>query len=82
VSIRRFKLFRKADPTGISGVGIVAEGVEFSDGTCVLRWRSNHPTTVSHDSVESVEALHSHGGATEIRWIDQSAQRVVGSEES
>lgn len=77
---RRFLLVRDADITGISGQGIVAEGVAFSDGTVALRWaqtdvaqhkeRGVRPTTVLHDSTQSVEALHGHGGATRIQWLD------------
>lgn len=33
-----FELVRNNDVTGISGVGVVAEGVIFSDGTVALRW--------------------------------------------
>lgn len=79
--MRRFLLVRTRDVTGISGLGPVAEGVEFSDGTVVLRWtapfiaathreRGVLPTTVMHDNVRSVEALHGHGGATTVQWID------------
>lgn len=75
---RRFVLIRDADITGISGTGIVAEGIEFSDGTTVMRWleagtaRPEHvrPTTVVHESVESVVGLHGHGGATRVVWVD------------
>jgi hypothetical protein len=76
--VRRFNLHRRSDITGISGTGTVAEGVQFTDGTVVLRWlkagtaRPNHvkPTTVVHDDIESVIGLHGHDGATEIYWID------------
>lgn len=75
-----FELIRDVDHTGISGTGIVAEGIQFSDGTVVLRWldhsvteanRTNgvRPTTVLHESVGSVLALHGHGGATELVWV-------------
>lgn len=74
--MRTFRLVRHQDVTGISGTGTVAEGVEFTDGTVVLRWlkagtaRPDHvrPTTVLHDDVESVIGLHSHNGATQIEW--------------
>lgn len=73
---RRFRMVRKDDVSGISGTGIVAEGVQFSDGTTVVRWlkagtaRPDHvkPTTVVHDDVESVIGLHGHGGATWLEW--------------
>lgn len=78
---RTFVVIRDVDVTGISGTGIVAEGVEFSDGTVALRWldidhehpnyvRGVRPTTVLHESIASVEALHGHGGATRIVWDD------------
>ena len=36
--MRTFRLIRDEDPTGISGTGSVAEGVEFDDGTVAMRW--------------------------------------------
>ena len=77
--MRTFELFRAEDVSGISGTGVVAEGVEFSDGTTVVRWREvtgpNYDrgvraTTVVFPSAEAVEALHGHGGATRIVWTE------------
>lgn len=67
---RRFLLFRHTDVSGVSGPGVVAEGVEFTDGTCSQRWRGDHPSTSVWSSTEEIEAVHGHEGATEIRWID------------
>jgi hypothetical protein len=78
---RRFRLNRRVDYTGLSGTGIVAEGVEFSDGVAVVRWlaagvsitnrdRGVQPTTVIHPDITSIEALHGHNGATVIEWVD------------
>lgn len=69
---RTFILVRDEDVTGVSGTGIVAEGVEFFDGVVVLRWTSAFPTSVVfHDKgVESVMAIHGHGGATQIVWLE------------
>lgn len=61
-----FVLHRDSDPTGISGTGLVAEGCEFEDGTVVLRWAGETPTTVIHVNMASVRRLHLHGGATRI----------------
>lgn len=69
---RRFVLNRKLDVTGVSGTGIVAEGVEFSDGTVALRWRGEFATTVFHSSIASVEHIHLHHGATSIEWVDMA----------
>lgn len=80
--MRRFVLYRTEDVTGISGLGTVAEGVQFSDGTVVLRWlapyiaathreRGVKPTTVMHEDIQSVQALHGHNGATMVQWVDE-----------
>ena len=76
--MRRFVLRRDVDVTGISGTGVVAEGVEFQDGIVVMRWlkagtsRPDHvkPTTVIHDNIDSVIGLHSHNGLTYVDWLD------------
>jgi hypothetical protein len=67
---RPFLLERRADPSGVSGTGIVAEGVEFRDGTVALRWTSMWPTSVVfHDrGMASVQAIHGHDGLTVVRW--------------
>jgi hypothetical protein len=68
---RRFVLNRIEDETGVSGIGLVAHGVQFPDGTVVLRWCvGEHRSTVIWDSMAAVEAIHGHGGKTRIDWID------------
>lgn len=70
--MRRFVLARDVDVTGISGVGVVAEGVQFSDGRVAIRWIvGEHRSTVVWDSIEAPEAIHGHGGATRIEWVDR-----------
>lgn len=69
--MHRFELHRDTDPTGISGTGVVAEGVEFTDGRVALRWvTGQHRSTVLWDDIRSVEAIHGHNGATRLVWID------------
>jgi hypothetical protein len=70
--LRRFELHRDTDATGVSGTGVVAEGVAFTDGTVALRWRGDWPTSVVfHDrGVEAVRHIHGHGGATRLVWLD------------
>ena len=41
MAMRVFALIRDVDVSGVSGTGVVAEGVQFSDGTCVLRWTAS-----------------------------------------
>jgi hypothetical protein len=70
--VRRFELHRDVDETGISGTGIVAEGVEFTSGVVCLQWLSEWPTSIVwHDrGLASVEAVHGHNGKTRIVMID------------
>lgn len=68
--MRRFYLDRKADVTGVSGVGTVAQGCVFTDGAVIVHWLGEHRTTTIHPSIETVEAVHCHGGLTAIRWRD------------
>lgn len=44
--VRRFQLHRDQDITGVSGTGIVADGVLFADRSVAIRWRGEHPSTV------------------------------------
>lgn len=69
---RRFFLQRNTDVTGVSGVGVVVEGVEFADGTVAMRWldKGKPQSTVLHESIGAVEAIHGHDGATHVVWID------------
>lgn len=68
---RRFVLRRTVDVTGVSGTGDVAEGVEWSDGTVVLRWRGKWATTVVWDyGLDALLAVHGHNGSTVVRWLD------------
>jgi hypothetical protein len=73
--VRTFVLRRNQDVSGVSGTGVVAEGIEFSDGVVALRWLvpagnpgSGNPTSVVfHDNgMASVEKIHGHSGATEV----------------
>ncbi|QBI53462.1 hypothetical protein [Streptomonospora litoralis] len=68
---RRFALQRDHDVTGVSGTGIVADGICWPDGTAAVRWRGDRPSTVHWDhGMDSVETIHGHGGHTRIRWLD------------
>lgn len=63
-----FRLIRTADVSGTSGTGHVADGVQFQDGTCVLRWRTAQSSTAVYASHEALMAIHGHGGATVCEW--------------
>jgi hypothetical protein len=62
-------MIRHKDISGVSGTGVVAEGVVFSDGTTVLRWLvAIHPSTNIYDDISDLERIHGHDGATELRF--------------
>lgn len=68
--MRRFELHRDIDVSGISGTGVVAEGVEFGDGWVAVRWRGATPSTVIWASVDDAVAVHGHAGSTRLVWLD------------
>lgn len=73
--MRLFKLVRNEDYSGVSGTGEVAEGVEFSDGQCVMRWQTEIPSTAIYNSIQDLVSIHGHEGRTFARFEDGS---VVG----
>jgi hypothetical protein len=68
--MRLFYLVRTHDVSGVSGVGDVAEGVEFSSGKVVLSWRTPITSVAVYDSMDEMIAIHSHDGTTTVRWIE------------
>lgn len=69
--MRAFKLHRVEDVSGVSGVGIVAEGVEFSDGRVVIRWLSDTRSTVVWDSIDDALLVHGHDGRTRVVAVQE-----------
>lgn len=71
--MRRFYLERLEDVSGTSGVGKVAEGVQFTTGTVVITWLSPFPSVTWFLSLEALEHVHGHNGRTRIIFIDASS---------
>lgn len=67
--MRLFQLHRDEDETGISGTGVVAEGVEFSDGRCAMRWLTGVSSTAVYDSAADLATIHGHGGRTRMVYL-------------
>ena len=68
---RRFNLVRAIDVSGVSGTGIVAQGVEFVTGKAVINWCSRDIKSVTiYDSINDVLRIHGHGEATKIEFLD------------
>ena len=60
IEARRFQLKRLEDAS------------EFSDGTCVIKWKTSTSSIgIYHSDVEMIH-IHGHGGKTVIEWIDES----------
>lgn len=68
--MRRFQLYRHSDASGVSGVGVVAQGVVFDDGTAAMRWLTEHRSTAIYESVDDLVTIHGHGGSTEVVWLE------------
>lgn len=69
--MRTFKTVRTHDVSGVSGTGVVTEGVQFTDGTVVLKWLTSTSSTAFYNSIEDVIAIHGHDGSTTIQWDDE-----------
>lgn len=68
--MRRFMMLRRSDATGISGVGHVADGVEFDDGSVAIRWRTAVRSSGTYASIADAKAIHGHGGETVFEFHD------------
>ena len=79
---RRFVLDRNTDVTGVSGTGIVAEGVEFSDGVCCIHWMGGWPSSVVwyERGLDAVLHVHGHDGRTVVRFLDGPSAGVPRAE--
>ena len=58
VPIKTFHLYRQYDETGVSGIGVVLEGVIFSNGHCVTSWLSDHPCVSTWDTFDDFVQIH------------------------
>ena len=65
MTMRRLQLQRNVDIHGISGTGIVAEGVEFNDGSVVMMWLTETSTKVHYESLADLRKIHVEGHGDE-----------------
>jgi hypothetical protein len=74
--LNRFILCRYTDVNGVSGVGVVADGVVDAFGRAVLIWRSGassveNPGAVAvYPSIEELRAIHGHHGSTDVLFVE------------
>lgn len=71
--MRRFQLHRDVDTSGVSGTGLVAEGVEFSHGMCALTWLTPNRCVNVYENMKAVETIHGHAGNTRVVWVDSKS---------
>lgn len=76
-----FALYRHQDVTGVSGSGTVAHGVQFADGTVVIRWRGDNPSTVVWGSLDAAMHVHGHDGKTRVVWLAAPFSEMAKAEE-
>lgn len=69
--MKRFYLLRHEDVHSSSGTGVVAEGLVFDSKMAVMTWLSGYSTVTVFESLNTVKALHGHGGKTEIILEDK-----------
>lgn len=61
-------MVRDEDVTGVSGTGAVAQGVEFDDGTTVIRWCGDDRSTVVWADMAAAIRIHGHDGRTRFEF--------------
>jgi hypothetical protein len=66
--MRNFLLYRIEDETGVSGKGVVAEGVEFLNGQCALQWLTEPGSIGIYNNLSELLAIHGHNSKTEVIW--------------
>jgi hypothetical protein len=68
--LKRFLLVRNNDVSGVSGTGVVAEGVQFANGVCALNWLTKFTSQGIYPNLKEVVGIHGHDGATTVKFID------------
>lgn len=71
--IKLYKLVRKKDIHGVSGIGLIALIAVFPSGRAILEWvSSNHPTlTIFNGGIQEIELIHGHNGTTTVEKLDE-----------
>jgi hypothetical protein len=67
--MKNFILRRTEDVSGTSGIGVVAEGVQFENGKCVISWINKHTSIAIYENIEELIAIHGHEGRTKVVWL-------------
>jgi hypothetical protein len=76
--MKHFHLERVEDESGVSGTGIVAEGVIFSNGKCAINWLTKYSSIAVYENIEDVEFIHGHNGKTKVVLEDALLSAAKG----
>jgi len=68
--MRLFYLQRLEDESGVSGTGIVAEGVEWSNGRITINWLSKHHSLNIYDNIKEAIEIFGHNGQTLVEYYE------------
>jgi len=71
--LREYYLQRNEDFSGVSGTGIVAEGVIMPSGKCIHEWSQSY--VISHNiypNIQSVQHIHGHEGRTIVKFVNDN----------
>ena len=75
--MKRFFLQRDVDISGVSGIGNVAEGIQFDSDWCAMVWLTPTPAMSWYPNIKAIEDIHGHHGCTKIVWVDNESANVV-----
>lgn len=67
--LKQFYLNRTDDISGVSGTGIIGQGVILPSGRVVMEWTTKHKSIAIYDSIDKIQVLHAHKG-TELIYVN------------
>jgi len=76
-AMTRFLLVRNEDESGVSGTGVVAHGVIFSDGKCALSWLTQYTSVAIYSDLATVKHIHGHNGKTIVMIEDEVFVKIA-----
>jgi hypothetical protein len=74
--MRLFQLHRDEDSSGVSGTGIVAEGIEFTNRECVIHWLAKKSSMGIYATIDDVVTVHGHDGRTRVVWVEPTSMSL------
>jgi len=56
--LKVFKVIRKQDESGVSGIGHIIDGVIFDNGKVVIQWRTDMASIAIYESYKDFYTIH------------------------